>query len=376
MKKICRICLKVCSQPAISIDSTTLNLSYYEIYRYVSGFGPTDDPKYLCLGCARKLCSVYKFKKKIEENEIGFSSKNVRERDNEEEDCVKLVTNSINESASKDVEYESKLVEKVTKIPYNNVSSNSRKGHRKLKQKHVSESQTICGYCGRLFNQKTIKSHIKNVHLKSVTEFMCDLCNSKFTTKAGLLSHMKGKHLFITFSCRYCSECFPNRSVRRTHELRFHTFDLRFTCTFCTKKFPDNAQLKRHTSTHTGERKHICLICGMAFITKNKLKLHSASHSSARPYPCSSCTAAFKTLNNLRQHEQTHGNRNYDCPVCHFAYLTNQQMRNHVKKVHPDYDLPPPGTVMNKGALNKISAITEKYQVNVSANVCITRNIK
>lgn len=343
MDKICRICLKVCSQPIDRI-SNTLKISYFEIYRYVSGVEPSDEPKYLCLVCTRKLSSVYSFKKKIDENETEFRLKIAKD------------SKSVDERGNKDVPLKSK-------------------GNPKRKHESACQ-QTICGYCGRLFNEKTIKQHIKNVHHKSSTSFFCDLCHSTLTTKAGLSSHMKIKHLSVTFPCRYCSESYPNRSVRRTHELRFHTFDLRFSCTYCSKKFPDNAQLKRHTSTHTGERKHICVICGMAFITKNKLKLHYASHSNARPFPCLSCTAAFKTRNNLRQHAQTHGNRNYECPVCHFAYLTNQQMRKHVKKVHPEYDeLPPPGTVLNKGALSKISAITEKYHVNVSPNICITRKI-
>lgn len=36
-------------------------------------------------------------------------------------------------------------------------------------------------------------------------------------------------------------------------------------------------------------------------------------------------------------------------------------MRQHVTRNHPEYDLPPPGTVMNKSALKRIQEIKEKY---------------
>lgn len=39
-------------------------------------------------------------------------------------------------------------------------------------------------------------------------------------------------------------------------------------------------------------------------------------------------------------------------------------MRLHAQKRHPDYVLPPPGTVMNKSALARIQEINAKYNVN------------
>lgn len=41
-------------------------------------------------------------------------------------------------------------------------------------------------------------------------------------------------------------------------------------------------------------------------------------------------------------------------------------MRLHVTKRHPEYQLPPPGTVMNKSALKRIQEINTKYNVNYS----------
>lgn len=36
-----------------------------------------------------------------------------------------------------------------------------------------------------------------------------------------------------------------------------------------------------------------------------------------------------------------------------FQFIANQALRIHISKNHPEYELPPPGTVMNKNALKK-----------------------
>lgn len=50
--------------------------------------------------------------------------------------------------------------------------------------------------------------------------------------------------------------------------------------------------------------------------------------------------------------------------MCNQKFLVNQAMRLHAQKRHPDYVLPPPGTVMNKSALARIQEINAKYNVN------------
>lgn len=50
-----------------------------------------------------------------------------------------------------------------------------------------------------------------------------------------------------------------------------------------------------------------------------------------------------------------------ECPVCSQKFLVNQALRIHVTRNHPEYELPPPGTVMNKSALKRIQEIKEKY---------------
>lgn len=530
----CRICLKSGIERCFSLESTseTLGQTYAEIYQYVCGLTPINEPKFLCLACAGTLSTAYRFKKRLEENEKILSAANVKpESDDEninfkpkteiivfendilseyalkreEDDVVSIQSGELATSpAASDVvsdqddeelempdsakgkskkqkreiiqcplcsykgqeksnfrkhvkrvhnnqklkcdgcsdsfhliyilmehrkvkhdfEHKYQVDERCQKVrteemrdetrsdsekaavsqklcPYCDRSFSSYKilrqhcngehpekkygcpdceerfplpyhlkKHRRLVHNYQPENATtICGYCGKFFPQKSLDSHIKNIHFKPDTEYQCDQCNIKISTKPGLINHMRSKHMDVVYNCRHCPESFPNYSCRRTHEVRFHTFNYRFSCTFCPKKFMERVQLRKHIATHTGERRYRCEVCGMAFITLTNLKLHLASHSDARPFPCQICNAAFKTKMALRKHHRTHEERNYECPVCFQSYLVNQQLRIHITRNHPEYDLPPPGTVMNKSALKRINAVTEKYKVQVSPSV-------
>lgn len=72
-----------------------------------------------------------------------------------------------------------------------------------------------------------------------------------------------------------------------------------------------------------------------------------------RPFICKICSAAFKSQKSVSVHQKIHRAHDYECPVCERTFLTNQLMRNHCVKNHPDYALPPKGTVMNKTWLKK-----------------------
>lgn len=96
------------------------------------------------------------------------------------------------------------------------------------------------------------------------------------------------------------------------------------------------------------------------------LDLHMATHSDVRPFSCKICSAAFKTKKALRVHHNVHEERKYECPVCQQRFLVNQAMRLHVSKRHPEFELPPPGTIMNKKALKRIEEISSKYNIKVN----------
>ena len=47
-----------------------------------------------------------------------------------------------------------------------------------------------------------------------------------------------------------------------------------FPCQHCSKVFSSNANLKKHTMTHTGEKPYLCEFCNKRFRLKHHLRDH------------------------------------------------------------------------------------------------------
>lgn len=232
----------------------------------------------------------------------------------------------------------------------------------------------VCNHCGEQFPKNKLNAHIKKVHLNTFRQYICDLCGKRANQKSHLVHHMKYRHTSSeasrkTYSCRYCPETFLYTNCRKTHEIRFHTFDYKFHCSLCEKKFVDKTQLNSHLTTHTGEKKHRCVECGRCFRSLTRLNQHKATHSDLRPFSCTTCTSSFKTKKGLRVHRQRHAEQNYECPHCFKEFKVNDLLRTHLMNHHPEYELPPKGTILNKNALLRIDAISQKYDVDVSSHV-------
>lgn len=104
-------------------------------------------------------------------------------------------------------------------------------------------------------------------------------------------------------------------------------------------------------------------------MTLLQLQTHEATHSDVRNFVCDNCGKRFKTKKNLYAHKKVHVPHEYECLVCGRAFLTNQMMRNHVTKTHPDFELPPLGTVLNKEAVKRMQTtqtlIVRKVPLNL-----------
>lgn len=96
------------------------------------------------------------------------------------------------------------------------------------------------------------------------------------------------------------------------------------------------------------------------------MKTHMLTHSKTRPYLCKICGSSYKTPVRLKVHQNVHKERMYECPVCKHSFLANQTLRTHVTRRHPEYKLPPPGTIMNKKSLEKIMRLAEHLKLKVS----------
>lgn len=118
-----------------------------------------------------------------------------------------------------------------------------RHGHKKR-----NREKTLCPHCAKVMLNTSIQEHIKSIHEQHHSEYICDLCGVRAKSKDILTGHMKFKHQNLTYNCRYCPEIFKNKGTRRTHEIRFHTFDYKHCwyviCTFLHLiKFPNCSKI-------------------------------------------------------------------------------------------------------------------------------------
>lgn len=224
--------------------------------------------------------------------------------------------------------------------------------HRRIEHKKM----TICPICGKSMSKTSLNVHLKSVHSNS-TDFKCDICHKGFKGKQNLDMHVTGFHKkVLRYKCLHCDEKFVHSMGRRSHTDRVHLNFKRYSCKQCPSKFFESNGLRMHVMRHhTGERKYKCEICCKEFLNISIYNYHmKAVHTDQRDCSCHVCGKKFALNSYLQRHLKIHDEvKDYICPVCSKGFSTSTPMRSHMKTAHPDFDMPPPGTVLCKSALLK-----------------------
>uniref|UniRef100_A0A8C9XF45 C2H2-type domain-containing protein n=1 Tax=Sander lucioperca TaxID=283035 RepID=A0A8C9XF45_SANLU len=79
-----------------------------------------------------------------------------------------------------------------------------------------------------------------------------------------------------------------------------------FQCPICRKSFIQQAHMREHQRTHTGEKPYTCTECNRSFAFSSALRRHQRLHADARPYQCTICQKTFKQQSVLKCHQLTH----------------------------------------------------------------------
>lgn len=254
-------------------------------------------------------------------------------------------------------------------------TENRRKSTRKVtkKKEHKTatskiktngKGQSLCPECGKIVINLNLHRQY-HADVKEDEKHACDLCGKKYKRSYELLRHKRTHNDDKRYECKHCGEKFVLWLSRRNHMDREHTGERRYECKICKEKFLTSNSYYRHLRGHTGEKPHKCKICNIRFTSKKSLDHHMPTHSDAKDFICEFCSKGFSRQKSLKVHLRIHNNeKNYICEVCSMSFIQNHLLRTHVTKLHPEFKLPPPGTIVSLSALKKIKK-----------GVAITRNI-
>ena len=121
------------------------------------------------------------------------------------------------------------------------------------KRKYVEQSQAIpCELCGLKVSRTNLEFH-QATH-NQVKQFVCDICDKSFYTKAKIKAHMPTHSNERPFKCHICKTRFKKKVYLDTH-MKLHSNMRTFICKICPSNFFTRKALEIHERVHTGKRK-------------------------------------------------------------------------------------------------------------------------
>lgn len=213
-----------------------------------------------------------------------------------------------------------------------------------------------------------LHGHIEVEHAAAKL-YECDFCGKRIGTYRRMHLHMQHVHLGVN-RCRRCNINFPRLYDLTKHNNTVHP--KQFNCNVCSFTTQRRVNYNYHMKRHLGTKDAVCEKCSKAFVLKRDLYKHMQTHGEENRFQCDQCPKTFKTRHILNKHKSYHRDPQYECPVCQKPYRQLPTMRQHVQKEHPNYKLPPKGTVMAKLYLEEASkneALKPLYAGRVGENM-------
>jgi uncharacterized Zn-finger protein len=208
--------------------------------------------------------------------------------------------------------------------------------------------------------KKDLARHLLKHKENPINHYPCSQCERKYKNSNALHAHIKLAHEGYRWTCPYCPMEFLSITGRKLHIHKNHLQpEIPVKCQFCPKTFPSEVILSRHHYACHTFKIYQCDQCEVTFKFQSGWKLHMNRKHGGNKFVCNFCDRVFNHRLSIRQHMIIHTNeKNYKCPVpgCSKDFCQNSALRAHAEKLHPNYELPPKGTIMNMKALAGIES--------------------
>ncbi|CAG9785464.1 unnamed protein product [Diatraea saccharalis] len=383
-EKVCRICRDVNLTNGISFDTESDLLRLYE-FCFLITITSDDSPRYMCIGCTRKLKEFSEFKNQALLSDKLWKSNNITASNNEikhetfiEEINFSHLSNFSNSddvgkekhsshikgiseiydcNMSNDLEYQKEDVDyfddqtslinmKVKEELNVEVSMRASKKHCQNRKKKKSDEgkplpeapNLICGLCDvDSIDSIEMKQHL--VDHNTNDSLNCKLCEFVGRDFADMVTHRYDHHpkeYRINLSCHICNKKYLAKLALQFHYRAVHLKKKGGICTQCGKQFSTYVRWRDHEKLHRTEN-YKCELCDRKFLFRHALKTHMINHSEVKGYVCDICGKGFKRNSNLKLHLQTaHDSNKVICNHCDGTFKNQKSLKAHLQRVTKD----------------------------------------
>ncbi|XP_029719882.2 zinc finger protein 271 isoform X3 [Aedes albopictus] len=165
-----------------------------------------------------------------------------------------------------------------------------------------------CELCDKLLSsEKTLESHLKNVHSANREETQRSVCFVCGKMVRNLQFHMSSHENKRSWECNICHARFNSFEVLTLHQ-RVHNGLRKYGCRHgCDKRYKASGDRDRHEKlVHLGITPFGCDLCESSFVRERDLRLHMRKHTGQKLYPCGQCKAGFNRKMDFEKHVQEH----------------------------------------------------------------------
>ena len=232
----------------------------------------------------------------------------------------------------------------------NSKSSSKSSAERHFKLVHSGETPFHCDVCPKQFALKWMLDTHKEMHKSNFVK--CDICG-KDIISIKMKIHMRNIHENPKETRRVpCNICgLKVKSIAehlRNHEDKLKNSSKLEKCPICKKEysFKKGSDLKTHMEKHAQPKRHKCKDCKKFFGHSTTLTTHMRIHTGEKPFSCQKCPAQFYDLAGKNRHERRH-----------LEKTNNKPSGEHIKAI-----------VKSKSTSNK-KAKKYKYKCNICENL-------